>query len=80
MMPSGYPGVDSVCLQFVEQIHTFGLTPTYQNMTVNFQRTVGERKIHRFLTAGELDRSMAAPAGQAARFRLWGILWGGAPA
>jgi hypothetical protein len=43
MMPSGYPGVDSACLQSVEQIHRFGATPTDQNMTVNFQCTVRAR-------------------------------------
>jgi hypothetical protein len=43
MRPSGYPGVDSACLQSVEQIHTFGATPTDQNMTVNFQCTVRAR-------------------------------------
>jgi hypothetical protein len=43
MMPSGYPEVDSTCLQSVEQIHTFAATPTGQNMTVNFQCTVRAR-------------------------------------
>jgi hypothetical protein len=43
MKPSGYSGVDSACLQSVQQIHTFGVTPTYQNMTVNFQCTVRAR-------------------------------------
>jgi hypothetical protein len=43
MVSSGYPGVDSACLQSVEQIHTFGVTPTYENMTVNFQCTVRAR-------------------------------------
>jgi hypothetical protein len=43
MMPSGYPGVDSACLQSVEQIHSFGTTPTDRNMTVNFQCTVRAR-------------------------------------
>ena len=43
MMPSGYPGVDSACLQSVEQISTFGPTPTGGSMTVNFQCTVRVR-------------------------------------
>jgi hypothetical protein len=43
MMPSGYPSVDSACLQSVEKIHTFGVTPTDRNMTVNFQCTVRAR-------------------------------------
>jgi TonB C terminal len=43
MMSSGYPGVDSACLQSVEQIHSFGATPTDRNMTVNFQCTVRAR-------------------------------------
>jgi hypothetical protein len=43
MMPSGYPGVDSACLQSVEQVHTFGVTPTFQNITVNFHCTVKAR-------------------------------------
>jgi hypothetical protein len=43
MMPSGYPSVDSACLQSVEEIRSFGATPTDQNMTVNFQCTVRAR-------------------------------------
>jgi len=43
MMPSGYPAVDSACLQSVHQIRSFGATPTGQNMTVNFQCTVRGR-------------------------------------
>jgi hypothetical protein len=43
MMPSGYAGVDSACLQSVEQIHSFGATPTGQNMTVNCQCVVRAR-------------------------------------
>ena len=43
MMPSRYPSVDSACLQSVEQIQSFGVTPTGQNMTVNFQCTVRAR-------------------------------------
>lgn len=43
MMPSGYPGVDSACLQSVEQIPTFGPTPTDESVTVNFQCTVRVR-------------------------------------
>lgn len=43
MMPSGYPAVDSACLQSVEQIHSFGATPAGQNMTVNFQCAVRAR-------------------------------------
>jgi hypothetical protein len=43
MMPSGYPAVDSACLQSVEQIHSFGATPTGRNMTVNCQCVVRAR-------------------------------------
>jgi hypothetical protein len=43
MMPSGYPGVDSACLQSVQQIPIFGPTPTGESVTVNFQCTVRAR-------------------------------------
>jgi hypothetical protein len=43
MMASGYPGVDSACLQSIAEIPTFGPTPTGENVTVNFQCTVRER-------------------------------------
>jgi TonB C terminal len=43
MMTSGYSAVDSACLLSVEQIPTFGSTPTDESMTVNFQCTVRAR-------------------------------------
>jgi hypothetical protein len=43
MMASGYPGVDSACLQSMVEIPTFGPTPTGENVTVNFQCTVSGR-------------------------------------
>jgi hypothetical protein len=43
MMPSGHPEVDSACLQSVEQIPSFGSTPTDESVTVNFQCTVRAR-------------------------------------
>jgi hypothetical protein len=43
MVSSGYDEVDSACVQSVEQIRTFGVTPTFENLTVNFRCTVRAR-------------------------------------